>query len=181
MRNIFKKVIASTLILGTLTSFPLSVWASEIPKYQIQSVSELSDGEKSVIHEIMTENSFSRGAKPPTGNSFVDLDINDYSYHVEKIGYQVYTNSKFSGVTSMFVSVTDYNVLDTTNSYPRSELTVTLYKDNGSFVDSFKVDYGSTGFKTFTGLSKTQKYYVKFSVPTNSQTYEIKGKIKKGN
>ena len=35
--------------------------------------------------------------------------------------------------------------------------------------------------KTFTGLSKTQKYYVKFSVPTNSQTYEIKGIIKKGN
>lgn len=60
-----------------LTSSPLSVWASEIPKYQIQSVSESSDGEKSVIHEIMTENSFSRGAKPPTGNSFVDLDIND--------------------------------------------------------------------------------------------------------
>lgn len=58
---------------------------------------------------------------------------------------------------------------------------MTLYKDNGSFVDLFKVDYGSTGFKTFTGLSKTQKYYVKFSVPTNSQTYEIKGIIKKGN
>lgn len=56
MRNIFKKVIASTLILGTLASFPLSVWASEIPKYQIQSVSESSDGEKSVIHEILTEN-----------------------------------------------------------------------------------------------------------------------------
>lgn len=99
--------------MGTLVSFSLSVWASEIPKYQIQSVSESSDGEKSVIYEIMTENSFSRGAKPPTGNSFIDLDINNYSYHVEKIGYQVYTNSKFSGVTSMYVSVTDFLFLQT--------------------------------------------------------------------
>lgn len=79
----------------------------------------------------------------------------------------------------MKVLVTYFNVIET-NKYPKSDLTVTLYSDNGKSVGSFVVDYGKTGSKTFTGLSKSKRYYVKFGVPTNSHTYEIKGKVVKG-
>jgi hypothetical protein len=179
MKNKLKRIFASVLILGTISSFPLAAYADELPSYQTQNIAESGDEEKPVIYDIIRERRLLQGSKAPTGTSFVDLANNDYSYYVEKIGYEVFTNSKLSGVTSMKVLVTYFNVLET-NKYPKSDLTVTLYSDDGKSVGSFVVKYGKTGDKTFTGLNKSKKYYVKFGVPTNSQTYEIKGKVVKG-
>ncbi len=61
-------------------------------------------------------------------------------------------------------------------------ITITLYKSNGSAVSSTTLDMSATtaDYTNFSGLDTNTRYYVLFSTKTNDNTYSFNGTISKG-
>ena len=117
------------------------------------------------------------GKKPPTGTSFVDLSKNDYSYDVE-MQYAVYTNSLFSGVTTMEVKVGSINVDKNGMINESKGISVHLMK-SGSTLDlpvSISLN-GGTAY--FSNLDPDAKYYIRFTKLDDTQIYTFTGTITK--
>lgn len=167
-----KKITALTLALFmTLSLGTTNIFAQE--QYQENvSVHNLSNNPP-LNYEISTF-----GAKPPSKSaSEFDLSRGDYNYQVDYVGSAVYTDKWMKGVTSMNVYVGQIDVY----SNPQAQqvyrsVTVTLYNSSGKKVGSSKtLSSGET--TTFSGLDKNEKYYVKFSVTSNTVLYTFDGTI----
>ncbi|MCY9589868.1 hypothetical protein [Paenibacillus chitinolyticus] len=120
------------------------------------------------------------GEDAPTGNTATNLADNDYNYSVDKLGYKVYTNAFFTGVSKMRVSINNFKQLSGVAT--GKNITITLYKSNGSAVSSTTLDMSATtaDYTNFSGLDTNTRYYVLFSTKTNDNTYSFNGTISKG-
>lgn len=119
------------------------------------------------------------GEKPPGSSAEVhNISISAYNYQVEKVGAQVYTSKLIKGKASMKITVENWKRLPGGGTGTNNELTLTVYKSDGTKVKSKTITISNKkGSHTFTGLNSSTKYYVKFSVPQNTNTYSFNGSI----
>lgn len=176
MKNKIIKIFSSIFIINSV--FTSSVYASN---YDNSKLSNYNNNESINLNghyfDIITENNLMRGAKPPTGSSFVDLNNTSYGYKVEELQVNVYSNTFFKGTKYINVTVNNVNVNKNGMSNPSSPITVYLYKKGGiGAVDSEKVGLNG-GTVKFDGLDKDEFYYIGFSKATDTQIYSFDGMV----
>lgn len=126
------------------------------------------------------------GPNPPgSGASTHDLSESPYNYQVAEVGYRVFTDKWLTGVSSMKVTVNDWKLIEQ-YAGTSDEVTISVCKSGffGATCESKKITglvEGSGDDVTFTNLSSSTKYYVRFEVPTNGNKYKFKGTISQAN
>lgn len=135
------------------------------------------------VHELTDtipglDNPLTRDGNPPdiSTDTVWDLRFAEYKYSIEEVGAQVYTDVFLTGKTSIKVTVGDMKVVSSESADKLYRTTVTLYDSNGTSVASTNIT--TNGNYTFTGLSATKKYYVKFSVRHDTTIWTWDGSIK---
>jgi hypothetical protein len=117
------------------------------------------------------------GDKKPTGTSYVNLASNTYNYNATYT-VNVYTNTQFSGVTTMTVPVKI--IVDKNGMRNESKgITVHLRRSDNSSIDVTSSISVSGGTAKFKNLDAKKKYYIQFTKQNDSQIYKISGKITK--
>lgn len=148
----------------------------------IQSLAQNDIYDKEIICEdnIMSvdlkENPLLRGTKPPTGTSYLNLASNTYNYNVDFI-YNIYTNSLFSGSSTMTVKVGSITVIKNGMNNESKGINVYVYDSSGKEVGKKAV--GLSGGTVKFSLNSSTKYYVRFVKQDDTQTYKFSGTISK--
>ena len=131
------------------------------------------------ITHNLNENSTKGSTRPGTNAPVHNLSKGAYAFKIDRIGAKVYTDSWFTGKSSITVSVTSFSVISPQPSGTQNQATIYLYNKNNKSVGNKTITVsGGKGSTTFYGLSANEKYYVLFTVPTNGNVYSIKGDIK---
>ena len=131
------------------------------------------------ITHNLNENSTKGSTRPGTNAPVHNLSKGAYAFKIDRIGAKVYTDSWFTGKSSITVSITSFSVISPQPSGTQNQTTIYLYnKSNKSVGNKTITVSGGKGSTTFYGLSANEKYYVLFTVPTNGNVYSIKGDIK---
>ncbi|MGG4144338.1 hypothetical protein ABEW34_14530 [Paenibacillus algorifonticola] len=119
------------------------------------------------------------GVDPPSNDASVhDLSLNSYNYQVDYVGVEVFTAKWLKGKSTINVSVQDFK-LTNGNADPTGYLYVNVCTGGPSTCTSKKItvnQYG-TGSTSFSGLSTTTKYFVRFVVPNNGDKRTFYGTI----
>ncbi|BEH90187.1 MAG: hypothetical protein HFE54_04045 [Turicibacter sp.] len=131
------------------------------------------------ITHNLNENSTKGSTRPGTNAPVHNLSKGAYAFKIDRIGAKVYTDSWFTGKSSITVSITSFSVISPQPSGTQNQTTIYLYNKNNKSVGNKTITVsGGKGSTTFYGLSANEKYYVLFTVPTNGNVYSIKGDIK---
>ena len=131
------------------------------------------------ITHNLNENSTKGSTRPGTNAPVHNLSKGAYAFKIDRIGAKVYTDSWFTGKSSITVSITSFSVISPQPSGTLNQTTIYLYNKNNKSVGNKTITVsGGKGSTTFYGLSANEKYYVLFTVPTNGNVYSIKGDIK---
>ncbi len=131
------------------------------------------------ITHNLNENSTKGSTRPGTNAPVHNLSKGAYAFKIDRIGAKVYTDSWFTGKSSITVSITSFSVISPQPSGTQNQTTIYLYNKNNKSVGNKTITIsGGKGSTTFYGLSANEKYYVLFTVPTNGNVYSIKGDIK---
>ena len=131
------------------------------------------------ITHNLNENSTKGSTRPGTNAPVHNLSKGAYAFKIDRIGAKVYTDSWFTGKSSITVSITSFSVISPQPSGTQNQTTIYLYNKNIKSVGNKTITVsGGKGSTTFYGLSANEKYYVLFTVPTNGNVYSIKGDIK---
>ena len=131
------------------------------------------------ITHNLNENSTKGSTRPGTNAPVHNLSKGAYAFKIDRIGAKVYTDSWFTGKSSITVSITSVSVISPQPSGTQNQTTIYLYNKNNKSVGNKTITVsGGKGSTTFYGLSANEKYYVLFTVPTNGNVYSIKGDIK---
>lgn len=166
-----KKIIAIfSSILALSNIFVTSTYASNYDNSQYVNIDDNNIN-------ILTDNGFAKGANPPSGSSFVDLNNTDYNYKVDSLKVNVYTNSLFKGSNTINVKVGNISI--DKNGMENESLPIKVYlykKGSNKHVDSEKVGIKGGNVK-FTGLDKNTYYYIGFSKANDTQIYSFSGTI----
>lgn len=121
------------------------------------------------------------GANPPKANADThDLSISGYDYQVSDVGAAVYTSKWLTGASSIHIFVENWTLLEYYHGATNNKLTITVYDSHKDFVDSTEITIDSRaliGSGDISGLSSSEKYYVRFSVPLNYNRYSFNGVI----
>lgn len=122
-----------------------------------------------------------RGANPPSSGADIhDLSVSPYNYQVTNMGYQVFTSKWIKGASSIKISVSNWNLIESYIGATNNKLTLKVYNSKKKLVDSKTITISSgVGSATFSGLTSSSKYYICFEVPTNSNRYSFDGTISK--
>ena len=171
-KNILKAMAASMLIGGMYGTVNISSLAAVNDDYSIQ------EQVNQTIH-ILSDNSLTRGSERPSNSASVhNLSKSSYSYKVNEIGAQVFTNSWLTGKDTMNVSISNWKILQNFGG-TNDKVTVYLYNSSNRIVDSEEVTIkNGSGSVEFKGLNSSSKYYICFSVPLNSNKYSFSGTIR---
>lgn len=166
-----KKIItifSSMVVLNSIFITP--IYATDYNNSQLVNIDDNNIN-------ILTEDNLTRGAKPPTGTSFIDLNNNSYNYEVEELKVNVYTNTFFKGTRYINVQVGNISVDKNGMANESQPITVYLYKKGGiGYVDKKQVGL-SGGSVQFSNLDKDTLYYIGFSKATDTQIYSFSGMI----
>ncbi|MCK6075253.1 fibronectin type III domain-containing protein [Paenibacillus silvae] len=163
MKKLASGLVAGALLL-TLTAGAVSADSSV---HNLPSVPPVSDA--NVIVPFGSD-------KPSSSASTHDISVSSYNYQVQKVGAQVYTDKWLTGSTTMKVSVLDWTLVNDGGG-STNKLLISVYSANG-LVANKEINPNNTFSASFTGLNKSTKYYVKFSVTTgNENTYSFNGAI----
>lgn len=131
------------------------------------------------ITHNLNENSTKGSTRPGTNAPVHNLSKGAYAFKIDRIVAKVYTDSWFTGKSSITVSITSFSVISPQPSGTQNQTTIYLYNKNNKSVGNKTITVsGGKGSTTFYGLSANEKYYVLFTVPTNGNVYSIKGDIK---
>lgn len=131
------------------------------------------------ITHNLNENSTKGSTRPGTNAPVHNLSKGAYAFKIDRFGAKVYTDSWFTGKSSITVSITSFSVISPQPSGTQNQTTIYLYNKNNKSVGNKTITVsGGKGSTTFYGLSANEKYYVLFTVPTNGNVYSIKGDIK---
>ena len=131
------------------------------------------------ITHNLNENSTKGSTRPGTNAPVHNLSKGAYAFKIDRIGAKVYTDSWFTGKSSITVSITSFSVISPQPSGTQNQTTIYLYNKNNKSVGNKTITVsGGKWSTTFYGLSANEKYYVLFTVPTNGNVYSIKGDIK---
>ncbi|TKI83108.1 hypothetical protein [Bacillus mycoides] len=141
-------------------------------------VNSLSTTPPSVIVDTTNiKDGYQRAATPPGKKASVhNIEKNSYNYQVAKVGAQVYTDKWLKGKKTMTVNVHNFKVTKYQGG-KSDELDITLYDSKDKIVDSKTLYVNKASSVKFSGLSSSEKYYVKFSVLQNRNTYSFDGSI----
>ncbi|WP_405131173.1 hypothetical protein MHB43_01305 [Paenibacillus sp. FSL H8-0317] len=162
------KKLASGLIAGALLlSLTAGVASADSSVHNLPSVAPVNN--TNVIVPFGQD-------KPGTSASTHDLSVSSYNYQVQKVGYEVFTDKWLTGATSIKVQVLNWALVNNGGG-ATNKLIISVYSANG-LVANKQINPNNTLSHTFTGLNKSTKYYVKFSVDTgNDNTYSFNGAI----
>lgn len=151
--------------------------ASSVILTNVQPILASNATQKEFVIEYLNENSpLLKGKNPPSGSSFVDLSITDYSYSVDSFKYKVFTNSQFSGVSEINVYVGNIYINKNNSPHTSKGVTVRLYSGKKE-IDSKYVGVSGVETVNFTGLDKSKKYHIAFTKNDDYQIYEFAGTI----
>lgn len=168
MRKLFKLsaslLACACLLLPTTNTFAASMHNSITASYT-DSVSTY-------------ENIDERSTSIPSSSSSVDLSYGtNLAFKVSSLRYgNLFTNNRFTGVNSIKVNISSITVDKNASSLPSGDLMVTIFKDNHTKVKSQSISIKG-GTLSFSGLSKTTKYYIEFSKNNDGQYYSFDGSI----
>lgn len=145
IRNKIKKILSFILTCTMLMGMSTTAFASEM---------------LNVSTEAPTEANISRGLGRPNEDNCVNLTEEELDFAGEATHSTLYTNSYFTGKSSVDYSITNY--------YDRT-LTVKIYSMSNPFicVDKIEVDANDTATGTISGLKADKKYYLTFSGPSH--------------
>ena len=117
------------------------------------------------------------GKNPPSSDASThNISVSAYEYQIQKVGFAVYTDKFIKGKTSMKVTVLNFK--KELNKVPEDGLTISVYNaSDNKLVESKKVALSTSNSVSFSGLKASTKYYVKFAVINNGNTYSFNGKI----
>lgn len=171
-----KKKFLSVLATATVFSSILasSVYADTSKEFQAQMTT-------SDVHNLSTTPpgagvSTQGENPPPSGASVHDLSISPYNYQVTEVGAQVFTDKFPKGKTSMQISVKDWKYSG--EAVPNDSLVLTVFTKSGEVkLQKTLTGITSSTSYTFTGLTSTSEYYVRFAVPRNDNKYSFNGSI----
>lgn len=171
----FKKILSLAVILIMASTSKTSLAATELsPNGEVYSGNQLEDN----VH-ILSEDLLKGAEKPGTNAPVHNLSKGAYAFKIDKIGAKVYTNSWFTGKSSITVDITNFEVTHSSPGTTKNKTTVYIYDSKNKSVGSKEIEIsGLKGSHTFTGLNSKEKYYVLFTVPTSGNTYSMKGDIK---
>ena len=169
-----KKIVCILLAAAMILGCNLVSFASEggVPKLP-------------TVRDHLVESLVKGASKPSSSAGTVDLSQANYGYDVTSIGYRVYTNKWITGADSIYVSVSDWTLIEEYQGAEDSKLTVAVYDSSDNVVakNTIEIDWAhdGTGYGSLTlsGLNKNVKYYVLFEVPTNGNRYSFNGVISK--
>lgn len=123
-----------------------------------------------------------QGIHPPKRRSLVhDLSVSGYNYQIEDMGSHLYTDKWLTGASEITVSVKDWKLKEYYGG-TSNELELRVYDSSRNMVSSTTMyisasDYANTA--VLSGLSSSERYYVCFSVPLNSNRYSFYGSIER--
>ena len=117
------------------------------------------------------------GTNPPGSSADThNLSVSGYNYQIDHIETSLYTSKWVTGATDLKVTVEDFTILNW-GSGPITTLYVEVYNSSKKLVDSKTLiiqprrydSYGNVveyapGYAYLSGLSSSQKYYVKFKL-----------------
>ncbi|MEI5913492.1 hypothetical protein [Bacillus albus] len=130
-----------------------------------------------IVDTTNKNDGFQRAKNPPGKKASVhNIDKNSYNFQVDKVGAQVYTDKWLTGKKTMTVDVENFTVTKFQGG-TKNELYITLYNSKGKEVDSKTLYVNKASSVKFSGLNSSEKYFVKFSVATNGNTYSFNGSI----
>lgn len=173
MRKNIKKCIAVLAMVATLASSNLVVLAADSAETTEQTAEQINN-----TVDVLYDNSFLRGASKPSASKVKNLSSDSYDYEVPSIGYRVYTNYCFTGVTDIDVDVYNWNIISRpAGNVTTDKLTIKLYNSGGTLIGTSTETVYDSCYVSFTNLDATKKYYVLFEVPTNSVRYSFDGTI----
>lgn len=169
MRKSYRKILLSLSMFVLVFSIVIVPGAS-------------ANSNESDIH-VLKESEFSTyGANPPgSGASTHNLSVSPYNYQVEQVGYRVFTDKWLTGVSSMKVTVENWELIEQYGG-TSDKLTISVCQNGfwGDTCDSKTItglNEGGSDYVTFNNLSSSTEYYVRFEVPTNGNKYKFNGKI----
>ncbi|MGM9612113.1 MAG: hypothetical protein ACI3XZ_01285 [Butyricicoccus sp.] len=155
----------------------------------IISASAVNQNDVHILQDVppASEEIMPYGANPPSSsNGTHDLSSSDYDYTVTSVGAQVYTDRWLTGAKSIKCSVLGYRHTDGTTLLNYEAVTFSVYNSKGKLVSSNYADLGrwagednGYGSCIVTGLSSSEKYYVKISVTQDNITRAFSGTISK--
>lgn len=162
------KKIASSLVAGALLlSLTAGLASADSSVHTLPTVPPAN--ESNVIVPFGSD-------KPGSNASTHDLSVSKYNYQVQKVGYEVFTDKWLTGSTTMKVTVLDWKLVNDGDG-ATNKLLISVYSANG-LVANKEINPNTTVAASFSGLNKSTKYYVKFSVTTgNENTYSFNGTI----
>lgn len=169
--KISTKLLALILTFLALVSPTINVYASE-ERYSLQTTPPALNHEGGISVY---------GSNPPSSGADIhNLSISAYSYQVERIGAALYTSKWMTGASSIHISVEDWTLETYNPGATNNRLTVSVYDSKKNFVASTTIIIDGrflVGSGDIDGLDSSQKYYVRFSVPTNGNIYSFYGDI----
>lgn len=113
------------------------------------------------ITHNLNENSTKGSTRPGTNAPVHNLSKGAYAFKIDRIGAKVYTDSWFTGKSSITVSITSFSVISPQPSGTQNQTTIYLYNKNNKSVGNKTITVsGGKGSTTFYGLSANEKYYV---------------------
>ncbi|MCC2346627.1 hypothetical protein LKM13_21475 [Bacillus anthracis] len=168
-----KKIIALTAPL--LLAASLTTHAATPTEAEFNSLSTTPPS--GIVDTTNKNDGFQRAKNPPGKKASVhNIDKNSYNFQVDKVGAQVYTDKWLKGKKTMTVDVENFTVTKFQGG-TKNELYITLYNSKGKEVDSKTLYVNKASSVKFSGLDSSEKYFVKFSVPINGNTYSFNGSI----
>ncbi len=104
------------------------------------------------ITHNLNENSTKGSTRPGTNAPVHNLSKGAYAFKIDRIGAKVYTDSWFTGKSSITVSITSFSVISPQPSGTQNQTTIYLYNKNNK----------SVGNKTITvsGEKEVQHFMV---------------------
>lgn len=200
MKKVTKKAIALGLCSVLLTALPVGVHAS--PSNSLSTYVNASTAQSSVdfgyrdlstkptnneIHQLIPSPPFGNagvvtpyGTNPPGTDSVMDLSMYSYNYQVQQIGWELYTDKQFTGVSKMTVSIDNWTKIQ--GDAPSENLQVDLFTSSGSHATGIKVDmasYYGSAYVYFTNLNPSTKYYIRFRIGLTGNKFSFGGEVKK--
>lgn len=178
------KIVFSALLISMMTNcLPLSTYAAE--PYSL-GTNPTSINSSSAVYTLRPfsptdhGNISIQGANPPSKKADIhNLSKSNYNYQATNMGFRLYTSKWLTGSSSLYVTVSNWKVIEQYNGAESKKLTIKVYNSKKKKVDSKDITIGryNSGSASFSGLSADSKYYVCFETPTNSNRYSFDGTI----
>lgn len=154
MKKIIKKMFATLFAIAFIFNSSSIAFAYDNNMFNVSTVAPIDEDSQTTY-----------GLDKPSSSKYVDLNDESLYFKGKANGSYLYTNSCFTGKENVGYVLTN-NI--------NTKLTVKLYKIGGMFaVKTLTIDGNSTSVGKIYGLESSEKYYLRFSYPSDFDGYVV--------